>query len=481
MEWPASDGTVGGCRGARALEDIASGENMLEIPIKLMMGPPHAFTDPVLGPIIKANEDLLRGDMLLSLFIMFELAKGEDSFYFPYLEMLPEPGSVSQWTEEQLAELENQDLVLKSKNRLTSLRNNYSRVIVKLCTAHPEALPLESFSYEKFLFAWYSVQARAFGKRLQWTAMVPFADCLNHSNLQTKYDYDVGGNGLFRLFPSGANCYPAGSEVFNSYGRRHNENLLMDYGFAMLDNQWDEVDVQFSLARGEENYAAKRTLLFTLLSFHAFSSFSLRQQAFPFDALAFCRVASLTDEELVVAQQLPVVRLRQQQERQERDPSMPPPPGSSSLDDDDDGATPFSSTSVISLPNELQAVRLLILRVRGLVLERVTSVEEDVARLADLQSSEAEATAGEGNTGNEHWRQVCAVTYRLTRKRIVDTTMRQLVAVEQHLEASLQGGAAVSAEELISAIEAAGSPAALDGTGRREVLEYAKNVAAASE
>ena len=34
-----------------------------------------------------------------------------------------------------------------------------------------------------------------------------------------------------------------GEEVFNSYGRRKNDNLLLDYGFAMLDNEHDCVSV----------------------------------------------------------------------------------------------------------------------------------------------------------------------------------------------------------------------------------------------
>ena len=117
----------------------------------------------------------------------------------------------------------------------------YNKSIVMLNKVYPESFPLEEFTYEAFKFSWNSVQARAFGRRLPWTAMVPFADCLNHSNVQTKYDYDVEGNGVFRLFPSGSNHYPAGQEVFNSYGRRPNENLLMDYGFAMLNNEWDDV------------------------------------------------------------------------------------------------------------------------------------------------------------------------------------------------------------------------------------------------
>merc|ERR1711991_605725 len=88
-------------------------------------------------------------------------------------------------------------------------------------------------TYERFRHAWMTLQARAFGKRLPWTALVPFADCLNHSNVQTKYDYNVDENHLFRLFPSGENKYFRGEEVFNSYGRRSNSNLLLEYGFAI--------------------------------------------------------------------------------------------------------------------------------------------------------------------------------------------------------------------------------------------------------
>ncbi len=89
----------------------------------------------------------------------------------------------------------------------------------------------------------YKLQARAFGKRLPFTAMVPFADSLNHTNVQTKYDYNVDGNGMFRMYPTGENRYIKGSEVFNSYGRRPNVNLLMDFGFALVDNEWDCVSL----------------------------------------------------------------------------------------------------------------------------------------------------------------------------------------------------------------------------------------------
>ena len=122
----------------------------------------------------------------------------------------------------------------------------YSKTIEALNARHPEIFPLADFTFERFKFSWNTIQARAFGRRLPWTALVPFADCLNHNNVQTKYDYDIEGNGMFRLFPSGSNSYAQGVEVFNSYGRRANENLLLDYGFAMEDNEWEDVRATYA-------------------------------------------------------------------------------------------------------------------------------------------------------------------------------------------------------------------------------------------
>lgn len=45
---------------------------------------------------------------------------------------------------------------------------------------------MDQYTFELFDFAWGTVQARAFGKRLTCSALVPLADCLNHGNVQTK-------------------------------------------------------------------------------------------------------------------------------------------------------------------------------------------------------------------------------------------------------------------------------------------------------
>lgn len=80
--------------------------------------------------------------------------------------------------------------------------------------------------------------------------------------IQNRYDFDVEGNGTFRLFPCGTNSYARGAEVLNSYGRRPNDNLLLDYGFAMLDNEWDTAEVACSLPRSDQLLDKRREAYF---------------------------------------------------------------------------------------------------------------------------------------------------------------------------------------------------------------------------
>lgn len=152
---------------------------------------------------------------------------------------------------------------MRAKNKKNFLNVSYDRIVKTLAEKHPLLFPLDQFTFSRFALAWNTIQARAFGRRLPWTALVPFADCLNHANVQTKYDYNVDENGMFRLFPTGQNAYFRGQEVFNSYGRRNNENLLLEYGFAMLDNEWDEVEIAFELIKSpsEVYYNEKKNIL----------------------------------------------------------------------------------------------------------------------------------------------------------------------------------------------------------------------------
>lgn len=100
IEWPSSN-TNSGIRGAVAIESIESNEAMIEIPAHIMMSPPVAFGSDI-GIYLRQNKDILKTDLLLCVFIMSERAKGEASFFCPFLKILPEPGTIANWSDKDL-------------------------------------------------------------------------------------------------------------------------------------------------------------------------------------------------------------------------------------------------------------------------------------------------------------------------------------------------------------------------------------------
>eukprot|EP00946_MAST-07B_sp_MAST-7B-sp1_P002193 g2193.t1 len=249
IEWPSRD-TVGAVRGTTAKEDIGSGEPMLFVPQSIMISPPVCHAHPELGPVFSKHRAFFArdDDTMLAVFVMYERARGPASFWHPYLDMLPWPGSIADWDQSELEELQDLSLMQDAIMRPVKIKAKYDSLMGLLVGHHPELFSREVHTLHRFTFAWMSIQARAFGRRLPWTALVPFADCLNHTNVATKYDFDVEGTGMFRLMPTGDNCYPKGSEVFNSYGRRNNRFLLMEYGFALEKNEWDTCSVTVELS-----------------------------------------------------------------------------------------------------------------------------------------------------------------------------------------------------------------------------------------
>lgn len=399
ISWPEVD-PVSGLRGAHATEDIAPHEVMLSVPACLMMAPPHAHSDLEVGHALRGNVDLLHGDLLLTVYLMHEIQKGSASFYFPYLSILPEPQNLTEWTQDELSELQDENLALRARSRRQSLQAAYERTIGGLQRRYPDLFPIEKFPFKVFVFAWNTIQARAFGRRLPWTALVPFADCLNHSNVQTKYSFRANGSqsdsvedekekeplqeGIFELFPSGSNRYLRGEEAFNSYGRRPNSNLLLDYGFSLINNMWDSVEVALTLPSLEScDLALRRAQRVACLSLRLSAShiFSFDRFHLPLRSLLFQRVAIISSDEVGLLED--PQRLQRPLDRQ----------------------------------HERRAVEALIQSLKGVFAESLEdSLKQDETKIAEDSRGD---DAHEG-------RRVSALVYRLTRKRIVKWNLELL-------------------------------------------------------
>ena len=392
LDWPSVDpGTDS--RGAIANKDIETGEFMLEIPSKLMMSPVDAFSDEDIGEILLVHKDMLRGDTLLTVYLMHERQKQNQSFYYPYIAILPEINNISEWTDDELALLQDSDIIARSHVIRRNLRTTFDRTVVKLQEQYPHQFSPEKFSFQSFVFCWFTIQARAFGRRLPWTALVPFADCLNHGNLQTKYDYNTENNQTFRLFPTGTNNYKMGCEVFNSYGRRPNDNLLLEYGFAMLDNEWDDLSLTLSLTKRLGLFDEKVAVISSFKWIFSRSYlFCLRE--FPMEALSFLRVCVCESLE-----ELNYLQLK-------------------------------GKRCVVSLNNELRALQHFVAELKLFYIDlcRQSSQVADAELLQLLNRKEYIAPADDFRRQD---RVQSAVVYRLTRKNIACQTINRLqIAIE---------------------------------------------------
>ncbi|KAJ1457598.1 hypothetical protein M885DRAFT_128075 [Pelagophyceae sp. CCMP2097] len=387
LRWPVKDEDSGD-RIAVAAVDVAQHEAVMSLPEKLLITPACARADEVIGDIVVRHN--MRGDVLLATFLLHEVRKGDASFWAPYLRVLPAaPASVCNWSAEETAQLCDAELAERANGREMWVGELHDRYFTQMLTRdHPGVFPAADFSAEKFRFAWLIVQSRAFGRRLKETALVPYADCLNHcSHVETSYHLV---DGHFQLF-STQKGYAAGREVVNSYGPNPNSKLLLDYGFAILDNPRERIRFTMTLDCNDDLCPRKRDVL-RRADAAMFQAIELARGEFPTAALVFVRVAGADEA------------------------------GLARLEAAADPRLPTACTA-----DEVKALRVLLERLRH--VEKAAALDGDGgdlhARLgADLRAC-ADAGADEAQV-EAAARALHAMSHRLTRKRIA-TSVRELV------------------------------------------------------
>ena len=95
LEYPAWFGN--GLLGVRVKQDIQHREAYLAVPNKMLMSLKKAKADKVLGAIIAAHPEAFTEDenddweqFILCIFIFYEMTKGRDSYWYPYLRLMPD-------------------------------------------------------------------------------------------------------------------------------------------------------------------------------------------------------------------------------------------------------------------------------------------------------------------------------------------------------------------------------------------------------
>ncbi|CAM8983373.1 unnamed protein product [Rhodiola kirilowii] len=252
-----------GERGLVALTNIRKGEKLLFVPNTLFITSDSEWSCQ------EAEQVLRRYSVpdwpLLATYLISEASLMKSSRWSNYISALPrQPYSLLYWTRAELDRyLEASQIRERAIERITNVVGTYNDLRLRIFNKHPQLFPEEIFNLETFKWSFGILFSRLV--RLpslnDKVALVPWADMLNHScEVQTFLDYDKSSQGV--VFTTDRQYQP-GEQVFISYGKKSNGDLLLSYGFVPRTgtNPNDSVELSLSVSKSDKCYSQKLEVL----------------------------------------------------------------------------------------------------------------------------------------------------------------------------------------------------------------------------
>lgn len=281
-----------GERGLVALKNIRKGEMLLFVPPSLVIAADSEWSCPEAGEVLKKYS--VPDWPLLATYLISEASFEKSSRWSNYISALPrQPYSLLYWTRAELdTYLEASQIRERAIERITNVTGTYNDLRLRIFSKYPHLFPEEVFNMETFKWSFGILFSRLV--RLPSmdgrVALVPWADMLNHSSeVETFLDYDKSSKGV--VFTTDR-PYQPGEQVFISYGRKSNGELLLSYGFVPREgtNPSDSVELSLSLKKSDKCYKEK----LEALKKHGLSvsqCFPLQVTGWPLELMAYAYLA----------------------------------------------------------------------------------------------------------------------------------------------------------------------------------------------
>ncbi|XP_013400368.1 SET domain-containing protein 4 isoform X2 [Lingula anatina] len=246
-------------RGLLTLNSIPSGKCIISLPGRLLITSQTVMASD-LGADIQRYIPRLSPLLALCIYLINEQLKGVDSFWHPYIQVLPTDFTTPvyysqeelQWlpTRARQAAMEQIQTVTRQYLELKEFMSNIIKSHQKLA---------ETFSYEHFRWAWCVVNTRSvymlqprcqfLSNEIDHYALAPYLDLLNHSvdaKVDAGYNYDTKRYEIITW-----TAYSKYQQVYINYGPHNNTRLLVEYGFVLPSNCHNAV--QFDLDQIKSN------------------------------------------------------------------------------------------------------------------------------------------------------------------------------------------------------------------------------------
>ncbi|XP_004243586.1 ribulose-1,5 bisphosphate carboxylase/oxygenase large subunit N-methyltransferase, chloroplastic isoform X1 [Solanum lycopersicum] len=277
-----------GERGLVANNNIRKGERLLFVPPSLVITADSKWSNSDAGDVLKQYN--VPDWPFIATYLISEASLMKSSRWSNYISALPrQPYSLLYWTQSELDRyLEASQIRQRAVERINNVIGTYNDLRLRIFSKHPDLFPEEIFNIETFNWSFGILFSRLV--RLPSmdgrVALVPWADMLNHNcEVETFLDYDKSSQGI--VFTTDR-AYLPGEQVFISYGRKSNGELLLSYGFVPKEgtNPSDSVEVSLALKKSDKCYKEK----VEALKKHGLSAsecFPVQVTGWPLELMAF--------------------------------------------------------------------------------------------------------------------------------------------------------------------------------------------------
>ncbi|KAK6259608.1 SET domain - like 6 [Theobroma cacao] len=281
-----------GERGLVALKNIRKGEKLLFVPPSLFITADSEWSSPEAGQVLKQYS--VPDWPLIATYLISEASSSKSSRWSNYISALPrQPYSLLYWTRAELDRyLEASQIRQRAIERVTNVIGTYNDLRLRIFSKYPDLFPEEVFNMETFRWSFGILFSRLV--RLpsmdEKVALVPWADMLNHScEVETFLDYDKSSQGV--VFATDR-AYQPGEQVFISYGKKSNGELLLSYGFVPKEgtNPSDSVELPLSLKKYDKCYKEKLEAL-RKHGLSASQCYPIQITGWPLELMAYANLA----------------------------------------------------------------------------------------------------------------------------------------------------------------------------------------------
>jgi hypothetical protein len=293
------DGEPSG-RGLIAVKGITQGEPVFEVPISVIMTAARALE---LVPELPADTDEY---IAIATLLIQERAKSAESFWKPYLDILPEDEDMIplfRWTEEDMALLKGSPCITAAASLLAKLSAEFMSTEEAIFSRDRDRFPEDVFTLRAWEWAFAVLFSRAIMlPREGYIALVPYADLLNHNSFCSTF-IDMQTEVLTReknvvLYTD--RPYSKMDQVWGFYGPKSNAELLLLYGFVADRNPYDAVEIYVAPDPSDPLFERKRDYLLAS-GLKLSSTFPLYGDRYPMELIEYLRFCVSTEEELDTA------------------------------------------------------------------------------------------------------------------------------------------------------------------------------------